>query len=628
MLLVISVVFSPFAQAHVQKKILYIDSYHPSYEWSASITAGVLSVLADHPDVELKIFRMDTKRNKSEEYKQQAALQAKALIEVWDPDVVIASDDNAAKYLIAPYFKNSDLPFVFCGLNWDASVYGFPTKNITGMVEVSLVKPLLQTLRTFAKGERIGFLASDTLTERKEFVSIAKMLGVTLEPRFARTFTEWQQMFTELQKSSDLVLIQESQSVQGFKRSEMVRFVNKNTKVPTGSLHQFMKKYVLVTYAKSGEEQGRYAAKMALKILAGTSPEQIPIVYNKEAKIYLNMKIAKSMEIKFPMELIENSTLISAKRSKVFYVNSYHKGYRWSDDIEKGLLRALAIHPRADGSLDTSDSDVDFKFFRMNSKLKIDPVYIRERARVAKAEIDSWRPDILVVSDDNAAKFLLEPFYKDSTIPIVFCGLNWDVSGYGFPTKNMTGMVEVEPVLETISLLRQYAKGSRLGYIGADNLSNRKMLNTYRSKLGISFTDGALTASLARWQKEYKRLQNEVDMLLWLTPLGVEGWDEQRGYDFVLANTSIPVGGGTAHQVRYTLLGKAKIAEEQGWWMGNTVLKILGGTRPADIPVTQNKESRLYLNMEMARHLNIKFPMELLEKAIFVEVVSGKVAEQ
>ncbi len=266
-LFVVSILLCSSVQASGQKKILYIDSYHPSYEWSRKITAGVLSVLADLPDVELKILRMDTKRNKSEEYKQQAALKAKALIEAWKPDIVIASDDNASKYLIAPYFKDSDLPFVFCGLNWDASVYGFPTKNITGMVEVSLAEPLLRTLRTFAKGDRLGFLASDTLTERKEFANIT---GV-IESRFARTFAEWQQMFIQLQDTCDMVLIQESQSVQGFKHGEMVRFVNKNTKVPTGSVHQFMKKYVLLTYAKSGEEQGRYAANTALEIL-GRNP--------------------------------------------------------------------------------------------------------------------------------------------------------------------------------------------------------------------------------------------------------------------------------------------------------------------------------------------------------------------
>lgn len=386
LLLVISVVFSSFATAQVRRKILYIDSYFPSYSWSVNITAGIESVLEGRQDVKLRIFRMDTKRNRSEEYKKRVALEAKDLIESWQPDVVIVSDDNGSKYLIAPYFKNSDIPFVFCGLNWDASVYGFPTKNITGMVEVSLAEALLKTLRTLAKGERIGILAADTISERKGVANVTKLLGVPVETRFAQTFAELKHMFISLQQSCDMVLILESCSVKDFKHSEMVQFVSKNTQVPTGSTLKFMKKYVLVTYAKSAAEQGRYAAHTALRILTGVSPADIPVVQNRQAKIYLNMKLAKTMGIKFPMALVQDATLISATRPKVFYVNSYHRGYRWSDDIEKGLLRALSIQALADGSLDTGRSEVEFRLFRMDTKLNTSPEYIRKRAQMAKAD--------------------------------------------------------------------------------------------------------------------------------------------------------------------------------------------------------------------------------------------------
>ncbi|MCK5194670.1 MAG: hypothetical protein KAQ71_12730, partial [Desulfobulbaceae bacterium] len=56
-----------------------------------------------------------------------------------------------------------------------------------------------------------------------------------------------------------------------------------------------------------------------------------------------------------------------------------------------------------------------------------------------------------------------------------------------------------------------------------------------------------------------------------------------------------------------------------GWWAGKTALRILDGTSPSDIPVTTNKESRVYLNMGLAKQLGIKFPMELIEKATFLE---------
>jgi len=61
---------------------------------------------------------MDTKRRKTEQDKMAAALEAKALIESWQPDIVITADDNAAKFLVQPFYRDKDLPFVFCGINW------------------------------------------------------------------------------------------------------------------------------------------------------------------------------------------------------------------------------------------------------------------------------------------------------------------------------------------------------------------------------------------------------------------------------------------------------------------------------------------------------------------------------
>ncbi len=69
-------------------------------------------------------------------------------------------------------------------------------------------------------------------------------------------------------------------------------------------------------------------------------------------------------------------------------------------------------------------------------------------------------------------------------------------------------------------------------------------------------------------------------------------------------------------------IGRVKIAEEQGWWTGKTALRILDGTPPADIPVTTNKESKILLNIQLAKRLGITFPMELLEKATFIEEIT------
>ena len=70
--------------------------------------------------------------------------------------MVTTSDDSAARYLIAEHYRDADLPFVFCGVNWDASVYGFPHRNVTGKVEVSPIPQIISLMREHAAGDRVA----------------------------------------------------------------------------------------------------------------------------------------------------------------------------------------------------------------------------------------------------------------------------------------------------------------------------------------------------------------------------------------------------------------------------------------------------------------------------------------
>lgn len=303
---------------------------------------------------------------------------------------------------------------------------------------------------------------------------------------------------------------------------------------------------------------------------------------------------------------------------KILYVNSYHKGYQWSDDIEKGLLKALKIKTRSDGSYDFSESSVELKIFWMDTKNNKDEAFKKQAANKAKILIEEWQPNIVVASDDNASKYLIVPYYKKSTLPFVFCGVNWDASVYGFPTANITGMVEISPIHELVEMLRGYARGERLSYIGANTMSTRKNRQNLEKVLGRKFSSGKLVENFDEWKQAYLNLQNSTDMLIWFSPIGIKDWEDEQAKAFILKHTRIPTGAMGDNDVRYALLGKVGIAEEQGWWAGKTALQILNGTSPEDIPLTTNKQSKLYLNMPLAKRLGIKFPMELIDQAAFV----------
>ena len=285
------------------KRVLHVDSYHEGNQWNTAISEAVERTL-DGTGVELRVLRMDTKRNRSEEFKREAALRVKAEIESFKPDVVTASDDNAAKYLIAGHYKDADLPFVFCGVNWDASVYGFPYRNVTGMVEVSPIPQIISLMRQHAKGDRVGYLTEDTPTKRKEMEHHRKLFGIEYDEVYlVRTFDEWKSSFRAAQEEVDMLVLLGVAAVEDWSDEEAARFAQEQTRIPTGTDFGWLMHISMFGVGKSPAEQGEWAAKAALKILDGTSPSQIPLTYNTRGELFFNKTIASRIGLSEPPAL-------------------------------------------------------------------------------------------------------------------------------------------------------------------------------------------------------------------------------------------------------------------------------------------------------------------------------------
>jgi hypothetical protein len=311
--------------AAAKPKVLLVDSYHEGYPWSEGIIRGACEALrppgsarvggpADSREliVDLRIARMDTKRNTSEEFKRQAGQKVKEAIDAWRPGVVICCDDNSVAYVIVPFYRNADLPFVFCGVNWDASAYGLPCRNVTGMVEVSLITSLLGSLRQNARGDRVGLLGARNESNQKEALYYRKQFSVSLASTvFVDNLEQWKSAYVELQDKVDMLILAPPSFLAGEQdQAEARRFVLEKTRIPTGSVEDWIAPYSLVCNAKIAAEQGQWAARAALRILAGTAPREIPVAANRNAQLYLNMPLARKLGVIFPVELIEQAVLI------------------------------------------------------------------------------------------------------------------------------------------------------------------------------------------------------------------------------------------------------------------------------------------------------------------------------
>jgi ABC-type uncharacterized transport system substrate-binding protein len=140
-----------------RKRVLVLHSYHPEFVWVQDVNKGIVQGLLEErfeegKNLNLEYFYMDTKRKSDEKWKLEVAGQAKARIATLKPDVVIAVDDNAQKYVVKD-LANGGPPFVFLGVNANPMDYGYlrsleaPGGQVTGSIERERFEQSLALLR-------------------------------------------------------------------------------------------------------------------------------------------------------------------------------------------------------------------------------------------------------------------------------------------------------------------------------------------------------------------------------------------------------------------------------------------------------------------------------------------------
>jgi ABC-type uncharacterized transport system substrate-binding protein len=298
------------------KKILVINSYHKGYLWSDGEMEELESILKKTP-VTYEVVYMDTKYHPSEEEGRAAAEKVKKRIEEFKPDVIISLDDPAFKYVIKAYYRDADIPVVFCGINWDISVYGAPYTNTTGMLEIGMGEMIFQHLKKYAAGPRAGFLGTDMLSERKN----AEYFGRFVKGGFTRVelvldFEAWKRSYLSLIESVDMLFIAAPEGIKGWNLKEAQQFILDHIRIPIGTESDRNIPLALLGISQVPEEQGEYAAWAALEILKGVKPSQIPIAKNKKGNLYLNLKIAEKLGVVFTPSMLRNAKIIYGMEEK------------------------------------------------------------------------------------------------------------------------------------------------------------------------------------------------------------------------------------------------------------------------------------------------------------------------
>lgn len=188
---------------------LYIASYSPSYPWQKNLTKSIKQTLNGH--CHLKTFYMNTKKVSNVKTLNNIGLQAVDFIASNKPNVVIVSDDNAVKYVLKDHYKNSSIPFVFCGVNNSGIHYGLPYKNTTGMIEKNPIKVILKLLFSTNLGKtRMAILSTMGTSAKINSAGLSKaatQMRIKSKIFQLKNQQEWRKIYKRIQLDDEFDLI-------------------------------------------------------------------------------------------------------------------------------------------------------------------------------------------------------------------------------------------------------------------------------------------------------------------------------------------------------------------------------------------------------------------------------------
>ncbi|MCU0227214.1 MAG: ABC transporter substrate-binding protein [Bryobacterales bacterium] len=281
----------------------------------------------------------------------------------------------------------------------------------------------------------------------------------------------------------------------------------------------------------------------------------------------------------------------------LLYVSSYHQGYGTSDAIEAGIRETLADRP------------VTLETVYLDGKRQ--PDALPHAATRALERIRELKPRVILVSDDDAMIHLVVPHLRQGPTPVLFCGVNWTASPYEVPTQHVSGMIEVLPVEDTIrTVLGARPDCKELFILSEDSSSERKsrtFLDPIYWRNGLSTTYG-LVPDFDHWKKAFRWANMHADLIFFITNGAIRDWNHEEALAHFRQYARVPVFTCDEHMMKYAMVGRVKVAREQGEWVARQALRVLEGVVPGEIPLARNQQSRLLTNPELAALIQFPLP--------------------
>ncbi|WP_320172337.1 ABC transporter substrate binding protein [Maridesulfovibrio sp.] len=332
--------------------------------------------------------------------------------------------------------------------------------------------------------------------------------------------------------------------------------------------------------------------------------------------------------------LLAFCSLVSAadkEKKTVFIVHSYSMKNICGAPQHQGVVEALREKGFTEGdNLVIHASAMDTK--RTNNTPEL---ILKEADRVLK-EINTVKPDIVVVLDDNAFRTVgLE--LVDTDVDVVFSGMNGQPEDYdrtrkwlnsrNKPGHNITGVYEKLLVSDAFRVQKMILPNLEKILMVSDNsptgtaVRKQFLMEAPGNSSGIEFY-----LRIARSWEEYMEIIKEADEdpqtgTIYSAATTLQDKDgrthtTEEIIKWTVANSRTPGIPLNYSFVRLGMLGGAGVDFiAMGRQAGGMAARILKGTPAGDIPLEDAKRYALVFNLKRARELGLTIPNDMLMAA-------------
>lgn len=300
------------------KKILVVMSYDDDSTMEVELKQTFDALLSG---ATLKYHQLNAKKDLAGA--RQKAAEAYRLFQDFAPDAVIAANDDAQELFVVPYLKNKvSTPVVFTGVNDDASKYGFPADNVTGVLEKKHYREGIRFAQLIdPRIHKVGLLYPDTLSQRKNVEQIERekaSYGVEISDiRQVATVEEMRSALRELSEKTDALLVLNPVGIRDKKgaavsENALYKIIMETSDKPTIGVNEWeIREGILCGVLKLNTEQASLTVGLLDKILAGQPVKEVPITENHNGSRCLNVLTLKRLGIKLDPKVLIGTEIVS-----------------------------------------------------------------------------------------------------------------------------------------------------------------------------------------------------------------------------------------------------------------------------------------------------------------------------